>query len=472
MFLDILRNRLSSLEVSISQQEHLLQQLKEQRAAVQLQLDLFIYPILTLPREITSEIFLWCSAHNCNEPHPSLAPLLLLKVCRAWRALALSVPALWDSLADAEFRVPEKMEDLITTWFSRAGARPLSLHVTYIGDPESFHMHSLIRRHASRLESLDLCTDGDCFSDLADIRPFPLLRDLTLASLGGMLEPNGNPIPVFSGAPLLRHLSVEHLAPSALMMPWSQLTKFTAILVTLQECLGVLRLATSLCEFHRFSSPEEESIIGQPLVCHSGLNSLIIEANDGVDHDILQFLTLPGLQKLELGSRFGLWTSDMDSVVLRFLFQTSTTLRTVTVGMSPVVPLQWFQILTHLTTLELVGPKWESTTEVVRALDRRNAPDFLPKLQNLAYLECASDQVNVELLDALSSRYADEPNSGCTDDATDTARARLQSFRLIWPEHSSTPVASLPLLHVATLRALASRGMHIHIGTRYQNNFY
>ncbi|KAJ7098246.1 hypothetical protein C8R44DRAFT_811147 [Mycena epipterygia] len=458
----VLRDRLSNLDVALSQ-------LTEEREAVQLQLDLIVYPILTLPPEITSEIFMCCSAHARDGLRmlPSVAPLMLLGVCRAWRTLALSVPALWDTITEVEFRIPKTMDDFITTWFSRAGARPLSLSLIYTGDPDSPHLHSVMKGYASRLQSLDLMTDGNSYSHLADIGPFPILRDLSLVSLDDMLEPNGTPITAFSDASLLRHLSVDSLAPSALLMPWSQLTKFSASLVSLQECLGVMRWATSLCEFHRLASPEEESITHteQPFMCHSRLTSLDISTT-GDDYDILEFLTLPSVQKLKLGGKFASFHSDLDAAVVQFLSRTSATLRTFAVGMS-MVPVQWLQITTHLTTLELICPG-TSTTDVVRSLDRRNAPDFLPKLQNLAFLECASDKVDmVGLLDVLNSRCTNN------DAITETGRAKLDAFRLIWPKYPDSSAESiLPLLHLAPLRALASQGMHIHIGTLFQNNFY
>ncbi|KAJ7474824.1 hypothetical protein FB451DRAFT_1464943 [Mycena latifolia] len=463
MFLDILRNQLSDLGISISQHERLLQELKEQRAAVQLQLDRFVYPILTLPPEITSEIFLWCSEPTRGVMYPSVAPLLILQVCRAWRAIAVSTPALWDTIRTTESDNPKNMENAIKSWFGRAGSHPLSLDFTYSGRRDSMHLHSLICRYASRLQSLELCSEGD-FSDLTDIRPFPLLRHLTLISIGGTLDSNGTPIPPFGSAPLLCHLEIHNLPPSRLMIPWSQLTNFTATLVALEECLGVLRLATALEEFHRSCCPgaEEGSVIGSSLMCHSDLTSLTVDAGDYyVDYDILQSLILPRLEKLQVGGRFGEWTDLLNTVVLPFLHRISSTLRTFTVGLSPAVPTEWFHITTHLTTLELVGPQY--ATEVIHALDRRNAPDFLPRLQNLAYSECAPDQVDINLVNALNSRCADAAAD------TDTSCARLESFRLIWPEDE--PAGTLPLAHVASLRALASQGMHIHIGTRNNNTF-
>ena len=90
--------------------------------------------------------------------------------------------------------------------------------------------------------------------------------------------------------------------------------------------------------------------------------------------------------------------------------------------MSPTVPVHWFYPLTHLTALELVhSMALPFTTDVIRALDRRTTPDFLPRLQAFVSLDCGSDQVDNELLDALASRC----NAG------DAAHAKRESFSLI-----------------------------------------
>jgi hypothetical protein len=471
MLLDDLRTRLFQLDISIAQQERLLQELKEQRAAVQHQLNLFVYPtVLTLPHEITAEIFMWCS--NDSQPDLSQAPLLLLRVCKAWRTLALSVPALWARLDQIECHTmlgPEKTENLITTWFSRAGALPLSLDITYDGywEPETPHIHSLIRRHASRLQFLRVFLEDDYLPDLADIRPFPLLRDLTLGSIDR--TPTQTPVSVFSGAPLLRHLTIEFLVPSSLLMPWAQLTKFTATLVALQECLMILRLATALQEFCRSDgSPEdEEPDMELPLpVCHSSLTSLMVDTSN-YEHNMLDFLTLPGLQTFQFGGKFGSWRSDFDTVVPQFLSRISSTLRTFIVGMhiplaSPI-PIQWFHIISHITNLELFYPR--NSSEAVRSLDRCIAPDFLPMLQDLTFSECHSEELDADLLDALKSR-------SIVDTQATIVHARLETFRLIWSTYSRLPPARLSHAQVAHQRVLMSEGMHVHVGTRDHNSLY
>ncbi|KAJ7703692.1 hypothetical protein B0H17DRAFT_901456, partial [Mycena rosella] len=55
-----------------------------------------IYPVLTLPNEITSRIFIdYLASHGRIRPFMRTAPLLLAQICRPWREIALSTCKLW-----------------------------------------------------------------------------------------------------------------------------------------------------------------------------------------------------------------------------------------------------------------------------------------------------------------------------------------------------------------------------------------
>ncbi|KAJ6531126.1 hypothetical protein B0H19DRAFT_967132, partial [Mycena capillaripes] len=61
---------------------------------------IFIYdsfnPVLRLPPELTSEIFLFCLPDSeFNVPNSTTAPLLLCQIFRRWRDIALATPGLW-----------------------------------------------------------------------------------------------------------------------------------------------------------------------------------------------------------------------------------------------------------------------------------------------------------------------------------------------------------------------------------------
>ncbi|KAJ7702065.1 hypothetical protein B0H16DRAFT_1440545 [Mycena metata] len=224
----VLRQRLSDLSADILHHESVLQDLKEQRSALLSELDLVTYPVLTLPPEITAEIFKWCIDEGC--PYPDVAPLVFTRICRQWRALALATPALWDTLTEFEFgaalgvpRHPQP-ETFISTWFGRAGTRPLSLGIT-CPDSHSLYLELVILQHASRFQSLDVMTDSKVLCDFNAVQPFPILGDLTLACLDDPEEHEGR-LQLFDihGAPALRRLSLDNVLPSMLIMPWAQLT--------------------------------------------------------------------------------------------------------------------------------------------------------------------------------------------------------------------------------------------------------
>lgn len=73
-------------------------------------------PIEWLPVETLSEIFLYCLPET-HPPRPILsdAPVILCRVCRLWRDLALSTPDLWCSLF------------LDQKYFQKYGSKPLEL---------------------------------------------------------------------------------------------------------------------------------------------------------------------------------------------------------------------------------------------------------------------------------------------------------------------------------------------------------
>ncbi|KAJ7098690.1 hypothetical protein B0H15DRAFT_771928, partial [Mycena belliarum] len=93
---DDLRSIVAHTTAEIHRYQSLLRPLEEKRHNAQLELDSLVYPVLTLPPEITSGIFIHCldrgpnNSMECRE-----APMLLLHVCRAWRDVAVSTPALW-----------------------------------------------------------------------------------------------------------------------------------------------------------------------------------------------------------------------------------------------------------------------------------------------------------------------------------------------------------------------------------------
>ncbi|KAJ6448443.1 hypothetical protein C8R45DRAFT_160754 [Mycena sanguinolenta] len=131
------RTALAEIQVEIARfktySEHYISALVKQQEEIEAKLRAIVYPVLSLPTEIISRIFIECLPDNCI-PSARHAPLLLTRVCRQWKAIALSTCGLWSSLHIEslwydKLMVPRGTSFALQTWFSRAGERLLSLTI-------------------------------------------------------------------------------------------------------------------------------------------------------------------------------------------------------------------------------------------------------------------------------------------------------------------------------------------------------
>ncbi|KAJ7581434.1 hypothetical protein C8J56DRAFT_895852 [Mycena floridula] len=95
-------------------------------------------PIRLLPEDMLREIFVSCLPSNkAASTAITDAPLLLGRICRSWREIALSTPALWASI---HVRFPfktgtnslraQRLCDEAHAWIARSGTCPLTIRVT------------------------------------------------------------------------------------------------------------------------------------------------------------------------------------------------------------------------------------------------------------------------------------------------------------------------------------------------------
>ncbi|KAJ6526327.1 hypothetical protein B0H19DRAFT_970621, partial [Mycena capillaripes] len=94
-----LRANLAAIKAEIIRHKNELCILEKRERAVEERLAHVEYPVLALPPEITSRIFVEClPGHGRVIPSPNAAPLLLAQICRHWRDIALSTCQLWSSI--------------------------------------------------------------------------------------------------------------------------------------------------------------------------------------------------------------------------------------------------------------------------------------------------------------------------------------------------------------------------------------
>ncbi|KAJ7101967.1 hypothetical protein C8R44DRAFT_887751 [Mycena epipterygia] len=77
------RNALAKIQSKIARYKAYLEGLEQEESALEASFALLVYPVLTLPAEITSQIFVNClPTHGRVIPSPFTAPLVLAQICR------------------------------------------------------------------------------------------------------------------------------------------------------------------------------------------------------------------------------------------------------------------------------------------------------------------------------------------------------------------------------------------------------
>ncbi|KAJ7825019.1 hypothetical protein B0H13DRAFT_2122996, partial [Mycena leptocephala] len=317
-----LRKRLAELDAQIAEQKCVLHELSRELYTTAK------FPVLTLPAELTAEIF-----GHCLPPSSNMGWYRSIdSVCRTWRDIALTTPKLWATL-DVPFDIlPPHLastaasgEDFIGRWLARAGQVPLSFH-----DVEQPRMRDLIHRYSNRLQYLELYTTE------------PQIRFLELDSSVALNwdVPGDSPplVHVFSKAPRLHELGRS--IPT--------LTKYDGPIHNMDLFTEAQNLTELTCFLSNFLEEDDEFTA----ITHSGLRSLTIKS----DYDfITPYLTLPALQHLS-----------------PFLVRSSP----------PLVSLYWRQCMARVggtvETLELRSP---STTAIIVA------PSSFPNLRSLSLHE-------------------------------------------------------------------------------------
>ncbi|KAF8175480.1 hypothetical protein K438DRAFT_90632 [Mycena galopus ATCC 62051] len=285
--------------------------LETERKSVQARLDAYAYPVLTLPHEIVSKIFVETLPLYplCSPLCGPLSPTSLGQICGKWREIAFSTPMLWRA---PSFIVPgewtlrqlhlalDRGVELFETWLSRSRFCPLSIQLRdarYLGltDLSRFVQIILLPKHCLRIEHLDLSVRGP--SNIApDGAEFPLssLRALKLGS------------PFIDSMPLVRFLDAPQLEtvhlirpsyPSKLLLPWSQLTSLVLESISPENTITLLNKTVNLvyCMLRNSRIGVLPTQAVNPL---TRLESLDISDQST---DFLYCLTLPALRNVKIG---------------------------------------------------------------------------------------------------------------------------------------------------------------------------
>lgn len=232
---DQLRRRIAQLNALIAG-------LDAERRHLQAQSDAIIYPVLSLPPELTSLIFIQ-SLPSASLPRPSPldSPLLVAQICRQWRDIAIGTPELWKSIALVDSHSPE----LLAVWLLRSARCPLTISLDDVNADRASTLLKVCKPHADRWEDIDLCLPDEAMLGLRDIPRMPLLRK-TSVSTRGAYRPGSKERFDFTEVPLLRVAVIQTSPDLEFVLPWNQLASLT-LSNPIQACnLSILRECSCL----------------------------------------------------------------------------------------------------------------------------------------------------------------------------------------------------------------------------------
>ncbi|KAJ7058796.1 hypothetical protein C8F01DRAFT_282292 [Mycena amicta] len=246
-----LRHRLEAIDAETALLHAKITDLAAARRVVVDQLKRVTFPVLDLPVEITSQIFLHYTQHIRigKRELDYNRPFVLASVCRRWRRIALALHELWANIiisldSSSESEVAKRKLGLCLDRAGKHCDMDLSF-ARHLGLEEIF---PLVAPTAARWTH---CQADSEMLFLDDVRGrFSRLYTL---ELWNHMWPTPNdserPLVAFDDAPLLRKVKLIDVSAGMASLPWAQLTDLSLYCndpMDSEECLEILRQTPNL----------------------------------------------------------------------------------------------------------------------------------------------------------------------------------------------------------------------------------
>ncbi|KAJ7703009.1 hypothetical protein B0H17DRAFT_1041243, partial [Mycena rosella] len=347
--------------------------------------DHYSYPAGRMPRDIWEEIFLHCLPDSpdpdipiCNRksttPIHLTAPFSLLKVCRAWRAVALSLPHLWTSLS-VVVRSGRAFPPLnvASGWLQRSGDLPLELSLYQTNESEGNQevaddMLALYMRYLTRWRDvrLDVAnpTYGRSLQPSADLYA-PLLETFHLTTCW-RLTPNEeimqDLLKMLEVAPMLSSFSVSRLSDlnvsptNTVAIPWTQLTRLDlGFIPSVSACLSIMSGCPNLESCNLIVDPQQGPLPNVPIVLPA-LTSLELHIRAGELAALLDCAVFPALKSIILyvQDAYDNHAQWPQASFMDLLTRSKCTLARLEVHDTGVQPSQFIDCLQHESLVQLL----------------------------------------------------------------------------------------------------------------------
>ncbi|KAJ7623942.1 hypothetical protein DFH06DRAFT_758569 [Mycena polygramma] len=300
------RARVSKIQIQIVELEQTLSQLRIEQSQAQERLDSYRYPVLTLPTELVSEIFLHVLPRYPNFPELTglSSPTPLTQICRRWRDIALGTPELWSAISSLNNNLDGRELRIFEFWLNRSRHCPLSITLATDVAWACDELVEAVIPHRARWQHLKFEVESKHLRIFDG--PMPLLRHLELITEDDGTE--GDPI-VVHGVPLLRTVVLNDVAAVRIVLPWTQLTSLTLIRVFPSEFVAVLVQTRNLvhCELRVFHDSFSHAVSHRDtriqLPCLESL-TLVHCGIHPVTTDRLPTFVVPALRSLKIPETF------------------------------------------------------------------------------------------------------------------------------------------------------------------------
>ncbi|KAJ7231271.1 hypothetical protein B0H12DRAFT_210543 [Mycena haematopus] len=279
---------------------HSIQVLEAEKSRTQEQLNSYTYPVLTLPNEIMSEIFVhFLPSYPSPPPLAGLrSPTALTHICRRWRAIAITTPALWRAISWPRHCDDERQ---LLQWLRRSQSLPLSFLMETIKDTLTDECLAALILHRERWEYVTFAVASEC--DVFKMQgAMPLLRQLEIECWSDASPP---PSAIrLHEVPRLRSVALWEISSSIDILPWSQLTSLTLIYHS-NECFAILQHTVNLVHCHLVPYGDLEVATASGIRLPS-LESLVLTQLTGEDAptDFFDTIIAPALRTLEVSEAF------------------------------------------------------------------------------------------------------------------------------------------------------------------------
>ncbi|KAJ7239207.1 hypothetical protein B0H12DRAFT_82682 [Mycena haematopus] len=302
------RLRLLDLATRIMDIERSSSALRTEQALLQERLDAYKYPVLTLPNELTSEIFIhFLPIYPAPPPFTGLAsPTCLTHICRQWRDVALATPVLWRAIQFEYYYIRDpRNHHIFDAWIRRSGSCLLSIDIDCYASEvlDEIITNSSLTMTTARWEHLQLAVPLSSLPKIGN--SMPMLRSLDLAA-----SYNNSDAFTFHEVPQLRTVVLVGRVISKITLPWIHLTCLTLSLGRVNQCAQILPQALNLvqCVLIIDSRPlvEDPTLDGATIVLPC-LESLVLQIKFFQQLEVAGFIhrfVVPALCRLEVEEVF------------------------------------------------------------------------------------------------------------------------------------------------------------------------